>query len=1233
MASVVTSRLIHLCTLLLAVVAINAQSPFITRWDLSMHAGSGSNQISFHATIAGSGTNYTWQEIAPGNSSGGGVLAAGSSLYTIDDLPAHAVIELHITPANLQRFFINNGLDSDRLTEVKAWGHANWTSMQNMFWGCSNLQITATDIPDLSSVQDMSNMFDECTNLEGPPNIGLWNTSNVTDMKWLFYNAANFNQNTGSWNTAKVTNMLYMFGNAYAFDQNLGDWILNSNVDISNMLNNCGMSCENYDKTLLGWNMQPETPMNRNLGTANLTYWQSNNARAHLVESKGWTIHGDTYADCNYPLPFITQWDLSLHPGSGISQITFHAVISSGGATYTWRQTNGSASGSGVLSENSTTHVLNALPPGAHIQLSISSLNFSRFYINNGPDRFRLTDVKAWGDTKWNSMEDAFHGCSNLQITASDVPDLSNVQSMANMFRSCSKLNGPTNIGIWNTSNVKSMHELFWSATSFNQNIEDWDVSNVTDMRGMLWNAATFNQSIGSWELHPNVLLSNMLDNSGISCENYDLTLQAWSLNPFLPLGKNIGVVGLKYWQSANARQELITNKNWTLTGDIFEVCQYPLPFVTQWDLSLHAGSGPDQITFYAEIATGGVHYSWRDTTGVASGHGFLEEGHALRTISDLPPGAVITLQLRPENLKYFYIDNGLDRLRLINVLAWGNVQWTSMQDAFQGCANLQIEATDIPDLSAVQNMGNMFRGCTKLEGPVNMGQWNTSSITSMFAMFQQAAAFNRDISNWNTANVTTMAFMFRAATSFDQDLSAWMLHPTVTMTNMLDNCGMSCRNYDRTLSGWSNNPNTPSGRTLGALHRKYWQASLDRTYLLVEKGWTINGDVHDNCDYSVPFITEWNLALDVGSGPQQITFNATLAHGGANYFWQDVSGGEQSGSGYLQPNDTVHTLTGLPANATITLSIDSDHLQRFFMNAGPDKARLTHVLSWGNAKWTSMENAFRGCTNLHISASDIPVLGGVKSLEFMFADCILLNGPLNIGAWNTDSVTSMAYLFSGANSFNQDIAIWNTSQVTNMAGLFQNASNFNQDIGAWNVSLVENFTSCFNGSSAFNQNIGNWNIRSATTLESMLDNSGINCENYDAILKAWADNTEAPDFIVMGAEGMTYWLGSEARNTLIQQKGWQINGDINALCNYHTTTYHPESKQRIILWPNPATDYLNLLLPHADELNVTNMTGQSIIRVQLPQGTSRLPVHHLAPGMYIFHFAQGYKHKVLIVH
>ena len=128
-----------------------------------------------------------------------------------------ATIRLQIAPTNFQRVIIDNGLDANRLTQVEQWGSTAWTSMQSAFYDCQNLQITATDVPNLSGVTNMEEMFSGCITLNSPSNMGSWNTATVTNMRFLFYGTTAFNQNIGGWNTGAVTNMSTMFSEGGCF--------------------------------------------------------------------------------------------------------------------------------------------------------------------------------------------------------------------------------------------------------------------------------------------------------------------------------------------------------------------------------------------------------------------------------------------------------------------------------------------------------------------------------------------------------------------------------------------------------------------------------------------------------------------------------------------------------------------------------------------------------------------------------------------------------------------------------------------------------------------------------------------------------------------------------------------------------------------------------------------------------------------------------------------------------
>ena len=79
----------------------------------------------------------------------------------------------------------------------------------------------------------MVGMFNEAESFNQA--IGNWNTSTVTDMRWMFIRASSFNQPIGSWDVSNLSNMEGMFQGAKAFNQNLSDWNITAVSDMDNI--------------------------------------------------------------------------------------------------------------------------------------------------------------------------------------------------------------------------------------------------------------------------------------------------------------------------------------------------------------------------------------------------------------------------------------------------------------------------------------------------------------------------------------------------------------------------------------------------------------------------------------------------------------------------------------------------------------------------------------------------------------------------------------------------------------------------------------------------------------------------------------------------------------------------------------------------------------------------------------------------------------------------------------
>jgi len=164
----------------------------------------------------------------------------------------------------------------------------------------------------------------------------------------------------------------------------------------------------------------------------------------------------------------------------------------------------------------------------------------------NPNDAAKMLEIKQWGDLLFHDQGEYFRGCSNMTISATDVPNnLNELSNFSVFFFGCSSITTVPNMNFWDTSNASDMGYMFDEASSFNQDISLWQVQNVTDF-------------------------GNFLDDTPMSIANYDALLIGWeqlSLQSNLKFGAN----NLEYSANSNAsqaRQDIINNYGWTFNGD-----------------------------------------------------------------------------------------------------------------------------------------------------------------------------------------------------------------------------------------------------------------------------------------------------------------------------------------------------------------------------------------------------------------------------------------------------------------------------------------------------------------------------------------------------------------------------------------------------------------------------------------------------------------------------------------
>ena len=62
--------------------------------------------------------------------------------------------------------------------------------------------------------------------------ISNWNVSHVTNMKELFKDQSDFNEDISNWNTSNVTTMNHMFCDATSFNEPLNNWNVSNVTDM-----------------------------------------------------------------------------------------------------------------------------------------------------------------------------------------------------------------------------------------------------------------------------------------------------------------------------------------------------------------------------------------------------------------------------------------------------------------------------------------------------------------------------------------------------------------------------------------------------------------------------------------------------------------------------------------------------------------------------------------------------------------------------------------------------------------------------------------------------------------------------------------------------------------------------------------------------------------------------------------------------------------------------------------
>ena len=1126
-------------------VIIEPRIPFITTWKTDNAGPFGDDQIFIRARTGQFEYNYTinWGD---GNQD---TNVIGSISHTYAEPGTYTISITGLFPQ--LDFSENISTINEKFLSIEQWGDNPWLSMSGAFRNTGDWQLNAQDTPDLSQVNDMSLMFSRSRFNQ---DINQWNVSNVINMQDMFFKASSFNQSLNNWDVSNVTNMEGMFFDAHSFNQSLDNW------DVANVVNMRLMfhQASSFNQNIGNWNTGAVTNMN-NMFEAAFSFNQ---------DIGDWNLinvinMAEMFRDAIAFDQDIGRWNVS-------NVNTMSGMFASARA---FNQDIGNWNVSSVTNMKSM---------------------FDSASIFNG-------DITRWDVSNVIDMSRMFRNTSAFNQPIGNW-DVSSVDYMGSMFINARAFN--QDIGSWNVSGVFDMTDMFSAAENFNQDISSWDVSNVTNMNGMFRSAQlsteNYDALLNGWASLPSLQENVNFDGGlsafsgeGLDARNALISTYGWIItdggiaqdptpSPIptsIPIPDNeapiIQLIGdselilaqgqtyiepgatafdetdgeitdIEIIGSADGQtpgEYTITYSARDLEGNTAEITrtvivEERIPFITTWKTD-NAGTSEDNQIF---LRTAFNEFTYDYT--IDWGDGNIDSnvvGDITHTYA-IPGTYTISITGLFPQLRFFIRQS--DPQKLVSIEQWGNNLWLSMNRAFQGVGNIEINALDTPnfsqvtdmslmfsrsqfnqdinnwDVSNVTNMAEMFLFAGSFNQ--NLDNWDVANVVNMGSMFQQAGSFNQNIGNWNTGAVTNMNSMFEAATSFNQDIGDWNLINVTDMTEMFRNAIA----FDQDIGRWNvSNVNTMRSMFVNARifnqNLNAWDVSSvsDMSGMFADTaafnqnidGW--NASSVTNMSSMFLNATAFNQSINNWQLGSVISMNNMFR--GATRFNQDLNRWNVS-----SVTDMSHMFSGaLNFNRSIgSWDVSSvSNMNNMFFNAGSFDQEIGQ---WNVSNVINMRDMFFNAEsfNQDISGWDV---GNVTDMRGMF----LLADSFNqdIGSWNVSAVKTMGSMLSDATSFNQDISNWDVSSVTDMSFMFNN-TRFNQDISSWNVASVTNMRAMFANTVAFNQEIGDWNVSSSTDMREMF--LGATAFNQD--ISSWdVRNVTLMSFMFEGATIFNQNIGS----------------------------------------------------------------------------------------------------------
>ncbi len=553
------------------------------------------------------------------------------------------------------------------LTQLTGGNTSGVTNMSNMFYEARQV-VLDTSGWNTSSVTNMKGMFYRAA--QATPDTSGWDTSSVTDMSNMFSSTPRANPNTSAWNTSSVTNMKGMFSYAAQADPNTSGWDTSSVTDMSNMFFNARQA----DPNTSGWKTPHVTKMNSMFEYATLadpdtSLWDFRNVThiERIFSESGLSVEGysDFLIGFNERIP--TSNSIKKVIDVGTLQYSLHALL----AHHNLRSSGWSIMDGGVDSQS--------LSVGINVPwLSIDTASMDPLSSANAAN-YRV------------------HGTCNANLGTVQV-----IVGKPNVEKSLSCTESNIFSGIFNLQNISSP-QVFIEASQDGGRAQI-NTSIVNDL----------NYFITKWRILGNRSLTLPLKPG--SSLNYNFTVD---------------------WGDGNTSE--VTSFN-----DSDKVHQYESHGEYKVTIKgLCEGFQNDSSSRRNLLKVSNLgNMGWKDLSKAFKDNSNLEGVFGGNTSG-------VT------NMSHMFYEA---RKATPETSGWDTSNVTNMSFMFSYAFKVNPDTSDW-DTSSVTNMKGLFYG-TQVATP-DTSRWDTSSVTDMSLAFSYAAQAIPDTSRWDFSNVTNVHNLF----------------------------------------------------------------------------------------------------------------------------------------------------------------------------------------------------------------------------------------------------------------------------------------------------------------------------------------------------------------------------------------------------------------------------------------------------------------------------------------